>query len=247
MKLADYGYDLTKLHEAMKNQILRIRASKEGRESVNDTMVRYILLDIYESARCEDFKTFIKTKKDTKLPSLIELMQESEDKYRDLIKSGKWSQTPKDELILALQAKTEQLTKENKALARSKRKKDKKGHKALTKTKRRKVSRKQEHQSEGKEWMMTPPKAGKDEELITREGKEWAWCKFHKKWVVHKSKYGIHTSKTCRLNPKVTSSKQKKQQKPKVTIDAHEAQSEVETGSDATTSSSESESDESHN
>ena len=55
------------------------------------------------------------------------------------------------------------------------------------------------------------------------------------------------TSKTCRLNPKVTSSKQKKQQKPKVTIDAHEAQSEVETGSEATTSSSESESDESHN
>ena len=77
-------------------------------------MVRYILLDIYESARCEDFKTFIQTKKDTKLPSLVELMQESEDKYWDLIKSGKWSQTPKDELILALQAKTEQLTKENK-------------------------------------------------------------------------------------------------------------------------------------
>ena len=41
LKLADYGYDLTKLHEAMKNLILRIRASKEGRESVNDTMVRY--------------------------------------------------------------------------------------------------------------------------------------------------------------------------------------------------------------
>ena len=98
----------------MKNLILRIRASKDGRESVNDTMVRYILLDIYESARCEDFKTFIQTKKDTKLPSLVELMQESEDKYRDLTKSGKWSQTPKDELILALQAKTEQLTKENK-------------------------------------------------------------------------------------------------------------------------------------
>ena len=98
----------------MKNLILRIRASKDGRESVNDTMVRYILLDIYESARCEDFKTFIQTKKDTKLPSLVELMQESEDKYWDLIKSGKWSQTPKDELILALQAKTEQLTKENK-------------------------------------------------------------------------------------------------------------------------------------
>ena len=95
--------------------------------------------------------------------------------------------------------------------------------------------------------MTTPPKAEKDDKLITREGKEWAWCKFHKKWVVHKSKYGIHTSKTCRLNPKGASNKQKKQQKPKVTIDAHEAQSEVETGSQITTSSCESESDESQN
>ena len=117
----------------------------------------------------------------------------------------------------------------------------------MTKTKRRKISRKQDRQSKGREWMTTPPKAGKDEELITKEGKEWAWCKFHKKWVVHKSKYGIHTSKTCRLNPKITSNKQKKQQKPKVTMDVHEAQLEVETGSEATTSSSESESNESQN
>ena len=50
LKLADYGYDLMKLHEAMKNLILQIRTSKEGRESVNDRLVRYILLDIYESA-----------------------------------------------------------------------------------------------------------------------------------------------------------------------------------------------------
>ena len=95
--------------------------------------------------------------------------------------------------------------------------------------------------------MTTTPKAEKDDELITREGKEWAWCTFHKKWVVYKSKFGIHTSKTCCLNPKGTSNKEKKQQKPKVTIDAHEAQSEVETGSEVTTSSSNSESDESNN
>ena len=50
LKLADYGYDLTKLHEAIKNLVLRIRASMEGRESVNDTMVRYILLHVYETA-----------------------------------------------------------------------------------------------------------------------------------------------------------------------------------------------------
>ena len=104
-----------------------------------------------------------------KLPNLMELMQESEDKYRDLMKSGKWSQTPKDELILALQAKTEQLTKENKALAKSKqRKKEKKRDKTSTKTKRRKVSHKQDRRTKDKEWMTTPPKEGKDEEIITK-------------------------------------------------------------------------------
>ena len=244
LKLADYGYDLTKLHEAIKNLVLRIRASKEGREAVNDTMVRYILLDVYETARCEDFKTFIQTKKDTKLPNLIELMQESEDKYRDLVKSGKWSQTPKDELILALQAKTEQLTKENKALAKSKRKKkEKKRDKTSTKMKRRKVSHKQNRRTGEKEWMTTPPKEGRDEEIITKEGKEWAWCNFHKKWVIYRSKFGIHTSKTCRLNPNNNTNKEKKTKKPKVTVDGHQAESELETGSEESTSSSESESD----
>ena len=47
--------------------------------------------------------------------------------------------------------------------------------------------------------------------------------------------------------PKSYIKQKKKQQKPKVTIDAHEAQSEVETGSEVTTSSSNSESDESNN
>ena len=71
----------------------------------------------------------------------MELMQEPEDKYHDLMKSGKWSQTPKDELILVLQAKTEQLMKENKALAKLKqKKKEKKSNKTSTKTKRRKIS-----------------------------------------------------------------------------------------------------------
>ena len=82
---------------------------------------------------------------------------------------GKWSQTPKDELILALQAKTEQLTKENKALARLKqKKKEKKSHKTSTKAKKRKVSDKRDRQTADKEWMTTPPKPGKDEEIITR-------------------------------------------------------------------------------
>ena len=195
-------------------------------------MVRYILLDIYKTARCKDFKTFIQTKKDMKLPNLMELMQESEDKYRDLMKSGKWSQTPKDELILALQAKTKQLTKENKALAKSKRKKkEKKSDKRTNKAKRRKISNKQEHRTKDREWMTIPPKEGKDEDIITREGKEWAWCTFHKKWVVYKSRFGTHTSKTCRLNPNNNSNKDKKPNKPKVKIDAHQAQSEVKLGS----------------
>ena len=211
-------------------------------------MVRYILLNIYETARCEDFKTFIQTKKDTKLPNLMELMQESEDKYRDLMKSGKWSQTPKDELILALQAKTKQLTKENKALAKSKRKKkEKKSDKRTNKAKRRKISNKQEHRTKDREWMTIPPKEGKDEDIITREGKEWALCTFHKKWVVYKSRFGTHTSKTCRLNPNNNSNKDKKSNKPKVKINAHQAQSEAESGYEESTSSSESESDESQN
>ena len=148
-------------------------------------MLRYILLDIYETARCEDFKTFIQTKKDTNLPQLIELMQQSEDKYRDLVKTGKWSETPKDELILALQAKTEQLTKENKALAKTKRRrKEKKEKKKSRKQKRRKISRKNENQNP--DWMTTAPKPGQQDEIITQQGKEWAWCKFHNKWVIHK-------------------------------------------------------------
>jgi len=246
LKLSNYGYDLPKVHEAMKNLVLRIRATKDGRESINDTMLRYILLDIYESARCEDFKTFIQTKKDTRLPELIELMQQSEDKYRDLVKSGKWSETPKDELILALQAKTEQLTKENKALAKTKRKrKDKKEKKKSSKKdKRRKVSRKGDNQNI--DWMTTPPKPGKEDEIITQQGKEWAWCKFHNKWVVYKSKFGIHTSKTCRLNPnnKQEGEKKKGDGSAKVTVDAHQANSETDSGTDDSSSTSESSGDE---
>ena len=244
LKLSNYGYDLPKLHEEMKNLVLRIRATKDGRDSINDTMLRYILLDIYETARCEDFKTFIQTKKDTNLPQLIELMQQSEDKYRDLVKTGKWSETPKDELILALQAKTEQLTKENKALAKTKRRrKEKKEKKKSRKHKRRKISRKNE--SQNPDWMTTPPKPGQQDEIITQQGKEWAWCKFHNKWVIHKSKFGIHTSKTCRLNPinKQANDEKRKDRNAKVTVDAHQANSEVDSGTDESSSSSGSSSD----
>ena len=60
--------------------------------------------------------------------------------------------------------------KENKI----KMKERKEGHKGSTKTKRRKINCKLDCQSEDTEWMTTPPKAGKDKELITKEGKEWA-------------------------------------------------------------------------
>ena len=109
--------------------------------------------------------------------------------------------------------------------------------------KRRKVSHKQDRRTEDREWMTTPPKEGKDEEIITKEGKEWAWCNFHKKWVVYRSKFGIHTSKTCRLNPNNNVNKDKKTKKPKVTVDGHQAQSEIKTGSEVSMSTSESESD----
>jgi len=243
LKLENYGYDLLKLHEAMKNLILRIRATKDGRESVNDTMIRYILLDIYDSARCEDFKTFIQTKKDTQLPELVALMQQSEDKYRDLVKTGKWTETPKDELILALQAKTEQLTKENQALAREKRKRKekKRSSKSSKRNKKRKTTKGGEEKDD--EWMKVPPKPGQEGKIITKSGKEWAWCKFHNKWVVYKSRFGTHTSETCRLNPKLKDQKHEPKNKAKVSVDANNVNTETESGTDGTSSNSGSESD----
>ena len=49
-------------------------------------------------------------------------------------------------------------------------------------------------------WLTKAP--DKEDEIKTFDGKEWNFCKHHKKWVVKHSRMGQHTSATCRINPK---------------------------------------------
>ena len=72
--------------------------------------------------------------------------------------------------------------------------------------------------------MYKAPKQG-DPATIKTQGKEWNWCKHHKKWVViYTKRFGEHTSDTSLLNPKNKVKKAKKSDKKRVQIDANAVQ-----------------------
>ena len=72
-------------------------------------------------------------------------------------------------------------------------------------------------------WMKKKPKAGKEDVVMEVDGRNWNWCKYHKKCVLTNScKFGEHSSKTCKLNPKNEKNKKKKSS-PEVRLDANAA------------------------
>ena len=174
--------------------------------------------------------------KNNGIPSLEILITRTESKYIDLLKSGRWNATPKDEIILALRAKTEELEKRNK-----KRKKEKKKSKK-SKRKTNKKRKSSNYEEKDETWMFEKPKSGSDlSKVVIRDGKKWNWCTFHKKWVLLHGRFGKHTSDTCSKNPKNQVKKEgesKKKKEVKIDVNLAEDTSDEESSKKSTSNES---------
>ena len=84
----------------------------------------------------------------------------------------------------------------------TKKPKSKKKEKKSPRTGKKAKAKFQREYNTDNKWMTIPPKAGKEDEKKTKDGKDWNYCQYHKKWVIIDSKLGRHTTATCRLNPK---------------------------------------------
>ena len=125
------------------------------------------------------------------------LVKKTESKFINLKKAKLWDATPKDEIILALQAKTAEL--ERKQYKSSKKDNKIKKEKQDDKKSKKRKTRTSKNASRDDGWIFKPPNPGKEDKEIKRDRKIFNWCTHHNKWVIKNSRYGIHTSDTCSL------------------------------------------------
>ena len=226
MKLMDYDYNVVDYNSAMKDLMSHLNSTQD---EMSHRAIKHSLIEAYSNAKNEAFVRFIEQMVNFgSIPDVQELMARAERKYKQLVNKGTWNEPSKEEQILALKVENEKLKREKKS-TRKRTKKEKKG------SKKEKRARKREDKEEVS-WTRKAPKAG-EPKAMTKLGKEWAWCKFHNKWVLkHNERFGDHTSETCLLNPKNKGKKGKKGEKKRVEVDAHAVQDEdegVRTNSDS--------------
>ena len=212
LELTDYNQNVVEYNVAMKDLIRHLEATSEG---MSDQAIKHSLIKAYRTARNDEFTRFIEHLMNSgPLPSILTLMTRAEQKYKQLVNGGTWDEIPKDEQILALKIETKKLKQELKK--RPKKREEK------TSTKKENRTKYKKRDEERSAWMYQAPKEN-EKKIVKRQGKEWAWCKYHKKWVVrHTERFGEHTSETCLLNPKNKDKKGKKA-KGSVEIEANVA------------------------
>ena len=180
MHLKDFGNDVVAMHTFFNNKVNRIAATNEA--LTDHDKITY-LLRIYKTAGNEQLDNMLEQIKNVRrsFGTSFDLMRDVELRYHELLQTREWGQPSKNQQLLALKAETLQLKEENKALR----------------------SPKSIKPSIDPAWKLIPPETGKEHELITKDRREWAWCLYHKSWVLHESRRigGTHTSATCRLNP----------------------------------------------
>jgi hypothetical protein len=191
----DFENNITKFHQAFSRQRRLLLSSQDGHGLLNERTAIHYLLQAYRTVTCTEFTQFVNLKRDNGIRNLTTFMDDMESKYNELVRDDIWGKPSDREVIVALQA---DLQREKKKLAERRKKRTAKKRKQGGTTKQKKQVK---HEMEGS-WIHTPPKPGKANEIITRDGKEWSWCKHHAKWVVRNTRFGLHTSDTCRLNPK---------------------------------------------
>ena len=216
MKLSDYDYNVIEFNAAMKDLTMHLKATED---EMGDKATKHSLIRAYNDAKNDTFKRYIEQMVNFgSLPGLTDIMLKAERKYKQLVNEGKWDEVSKEEQILALKVENNRLKKERKTKKRSK--------KDTRSPKKDKKSRQDKETDDS--WMYKAPKQG-DPATIKTQGKEWNWCKHHKKWVViYTKRFGEHTSDTCLLNPKNKGKKakklDKKSEKKRVQIDANAVQ-----------------------
>ena len=226
MKLSDYDYNVVDYNSGMKDLMAHLNSTQD---EMSGRAVKHSLIEAYSNAKNDAFKRFIEQMVNLgSIPDVQDLMAKAERKYKQLVNKGTWDEISKEEQILALKVENEKLKKEKKS-TKKRSKKEKKN------PKKEKKSR-QYLDREDMSWTRKAPKPN-DPQTVTKLGKEWAWCKFHKKWVVKfTERFGDHTSETCLLNPKNKNKKGKRGNKKRVEVDAHAVQNDddgVPTNSDS--------------
>ena len=168
LNLEDYGNNIIELHKQVRRIVKRIRASKNGKKSIPDHTIVFYIMQAYEKARCDQFHTFLEQMKNDGTLELKTLIKKAECKYVDLKKAKLWDATPKDEIILALQAKTAALERQQQSKTSKKDSKSKKKRTIDKSSKKRKTRDKTSSRNSpiDRRWQYESPKPGKENKEI---------------------------------------------------------------------------------
>ena len=181
LNLKEFKFNIKKLHDHVNSQVLIIN-SNGG--TVQGDGITAALLTTYKTCTNEDFLHHIRhleaqaNDTDTDM-NFDDLMVQAETKYDTLCQTKVWGKKdPRDETILALQAKVNKLEGNNKATPSSGSSKDKSTPASLSnKTKRRYP-----------DWRYEKPKDNKKKLSKTIKGKsvDFWWCDVLNMWARHK-------------------------------------------------------------
>ena len=167
-------------------------------ETTNDLLSN--LMKGYKAAKDKKFVEYI-TKMEEKYEDgeALEadtLMQRALNRYHIRKQKGEWeAPTPEEEMIQVLETKVQKLEKAAKKGGKSNTSKDGSGSK--NKGGNGKSNKKQKKDDTWR--FKDPPKAGKEKDPRTVDGKQYWWCPNHKAWCRHKPQEckGVGTNKSA--------------------------------------------------
>jgi hypothetical protein len=198
-KMGEFNNDITAFNEYVQSIIIKLAGF--GESSTNTLMNN--LFDAYEAASDDAFTTWIKRRRDIfeeEDDSLTptDLMALAQDKYTSLKDKGKWNVLSKqEEEFIALQATLKAYTSGSSKRSPSTSSTSnstistKKSRTSTDASKSSKRSNKSKTKYDEK-WLFIGPN-NNEKETKTKDGKEYYWCKYHKKWSINPK----HTSALC--------------------------------------------------
>jgi hypothetical protein len=138
----------------------------------------------YMAASDKEFRTYINTHQEEYFDGANltpkALMQLALNKYKTLVEAERWNAPSDEEIkIIALEAKVEKMSKENKATKQTTSTGTNKSTKKASGD-GTKVNKKKDKPA----WVYKKPKDG-EPKTKTVEGKEWHWCPKHEAWGAH--------------------------------------------------------------
>ena len=190
--IVEKGYDVDAFNTSIDAIVQRLASSGETSEDLFAHLTK-----AYKQVPDKAFGAYIRKKIDDHNDGSIvlttsQLMHFAKSKYNEIIKEGEWMSASADSQLVALTAQLEQINMDNKNLKRQWEDRRAKQVKCGRNDKPKGKGPKQGPRTPGAgadkskwAWKDQTPKPGQHTRIF--EGKTYHWCKFHKKWTLHKS------------------------------------------------------------